>query len=221
MNPPSKRRLPPLRVAVFLVATLVVSVTLISQGSLRAEKVRQWVERAGSSAKLFYVILVVLFQLAWMPRALGLISGGLLFGAIWGSALSLLADLGAALLCFLMSRRIGRDWAQGVLWSKPMGARLLRLLVGERPLRIIALLRLCPVAHYTLVSYVAGTTHIPLLPYTLGTVIGILPAALLYPWLGDQMLRPTSPAFLVGLAGSASLLVWTVYRGRRLLSEDR
>jgi uncharacterized membrane protein YdjX (TVP38/TMEM64 family) len=81
----------------------------------------------------------------------------------------------------------------------------------------IALLRVCPIAHYTLVSYAAGLSGVSLRSFLIGSTVGILPGAILYPLVGDAALRPTSPVFVVSTAILVVFLIVTVIAGRKAL----
>ena len=94
---------------------------------------------------------------------------------------------------------------------------MVELLARRRGALTVALLRVCPVAHYTLVSYAAGLGDVRPGPFFLGTALGILPGAVIYPIAGDAALRPGSPAFAISLAVVGVALVVTLWIGRRLL----
>jgi uncharacterized membrane protein YdjX (TVP38/TMEM64 family) len=166
---------------------------------------------------LTYVGSVVLLELLWVPRMWGLIGAGILFGPLLGGALSVLADLLGALLCYLLARGAGRDWVVGLLNRRPRARRVAEILAQRRGALTVGLLRCCPVAHYTLVSYAAGLTGVRTLAFMLGTGVGLLPGAVLYPLLGDAALRPGSPIFFAVLALVVAALAITLWAGRRML----
>jgi uncharacterized membrane protein YdjX (TVP38/TMEM64 family) len=149
----------------------------------------------------------------------GLIAGGVLYGPLLGGALSLVGDMAGAASCYLIARGAGQQWVAGVLSSRPRARRIVDLLARRRGGGTVVVLRVCPVAHFTLVSYAAGLTGVPPAGFFLGTAVGILPGAVLYPLVGDSLLEPTSPAFLVSMTIMVAFLVVTVIAGRRALRE--
>jgi len=88
----------------------------------------------------------------------------------------------------------------------------------RRGVSTMALARVCPLFHYTLGSYVGGLAGVPPRPYLLGTFLGVVPGAVLYPLAGDAMLEPTSPLFLGSVAVIVLFLVVTLWLGRRGLA---
>jgi uncharacterized membrane protein YdjX (TVP38/TMEM64 family) len=166
-----------------------------------------------------YVGAVVVLELLWMPRVWGLVAGGVLFGPFVGFALSIVADLTSALIGYSLARGAARVWVRTLLERRPKARRLVDILAEKRGAATIALLRVCPIAHYTLCNYVAGVAGVRPGPFLLGTVVGLLPAALLYSFLGDSLLRPGSPKFIVTASLIAVTVVLSLIVGRRLLRE--
>jgi len=78
-------------------------------------------------------------------------------------------------------------------------------------------LRVCPVAHYTVVSYAAGLVGVSPSSFLLGTGLGIIPGAVIYPIAGDAALRPGSPAFLLSLGVVLIALILSLIAARRVL----
>lgn len=200
-----------------LVASGALFLVAIARGWLRPEVIHEAVRRAGPLSMLAYVGAVILLELLWAPRMWGLLAGGALFGPLQGALLSLGADLCGAMLCYLLARGGGREWVEQLLGRHPRTRRVVELLARRRGALTVALLRVCPVAHYTLVSYAAGLTGVRTAPFLLGTALGILPGAVIYPIAGDAALRPGSPAFVISLAVVGVALVVTLLLGRRLL----
>lgn len=211
---------PPLRVLLFsalMALSLGLCLVAVSSGWITPQTLRGWVQRAGAMGLVAYVAGVVLMELLWMPRAWGLLAGGVLFGPWLGACLSVVGDMLGAALCYLLARGMARGWAEDLIRRRPRAARVVDLLARRRGAATVALLRVCPVAHYTLVSYAAGITGVRPRPFLLGTALGLIPAAAIYPTLGHAALQPGTPLFWGALALIAVFLVVTLYAGRRML----
>lgn len=218
----AETRRPPPRVILF--ATLLGAAALLfglawARGWIGPETIRSAAREAGPWAFAVYAAAVFVGEMLWMPRMWGLVAGGLLFGPLAGALLSLGADLAAAATAFFLARSAGREWVARLLRRRPRAERLVRLLAERRGALTIFVLRICPVAHYTLVSFAAGLAGVPLRPFLLGTAVGLLPGAALYPVLGDSIDRPSGPVFLAGMVVLAVFLVVTLRIARRLLRE--
>ncbi len=221
-EPASPSRLPPLP-ALLLFALLgitgVACAIALARGWVSPELIQSLVMHSGPGAMAVYVGAVVVLELLWMPRVWGLVAGGVLFGPFVGFALSIVADLTSALIGYSLARGAARVWVRTLLERRPKARRLVDILAEKRGAATIALLRVCPIAHYTLCNYVAGVAGVRPGPFLLGTVVGLLPAALLYSFLGDSLLRPGSPKFIVTASLIAVTVVLSLIVGRRLLRE--
>jgi uncharacterized membrane protein YdjX (TVP38/TMEM64 family) len=203
--------------ASILVASAVLCAVSLWRGWLRPDSIHSLVRRSGALGILVYVAGEIALELLWMPRMWGLLAAGILFGPVLGGALSVGADLLGGLLCYLIARSAGRAWLAGVLERKPRARRVVELLAERRGVLTLALLRICPVAHYTLVSYAAGLTGVRPAAFLAGTGVGLIPGAVLYPLLGNALLRPGSPMFLGLLGAVVVILAVTLWASRRLL----
>jgi uncharacterized membrane protein YdjX (TVP38/TMEM64 family) len=174
---------------------------------------------AGPWAMAVYVPAVVVLELVWMPRMWGLIAGGLLFGPVAGGLLSLGADMASAAVAYALARGAAREFVAARLARRPKAERIVRLLAQRRGGTTIAVLRVCPIAHYTLVSLAAGMGGVPWGAFAAGTAVGIVPGAILYPVLGDAMTHPGGPVFLASAAILVAALAATLVWGRRVLRD--
>lgn len=156
------------------------------------------------------------------------LSGGLLFGPLWGTALSVLgAGIGAVLL-FLAAR-----YALADLLARKAGPLLERIRPGlERDgLSYLLVLRLVPLFPFWLVNLAPALVGMRLGPYVLGTFLGIIPATAVFAGIGaglGEILaaggRPDlgvilSPGVLLPLIGLALLslvpVLWRRIAARR------
>lgn len=218
--PPAPAGGPPARVLLLLaalIATAAVCAIALWRGWVSPELLQSIVRQSGPGAMAVYVVSVVALELLWMPRMWGLVAGGALFGPVMGAALSIVADMTSALLCYFLARGAARAWAASLLARRERARAVVELLAEKRGAAMIALLRVCPVAHYTLVNYTAGVAGVRPWSFVAGTAIGLLPGAVLYPILGDSLFRPGSPVFLVTAAIVVAAMIVTFFVGQRML----
>jgi uncharacterized membrane protein YdjX (TVP38/TMEM64 family) len=158
---------------------------------------------------------VLLFALAYALGELLLIPGStvsLLAGAALGPWLGSLAVwLGAsssAALAFLLARALGEQGMARFAARHPKVAAV-RDRLGRRGWRWVVVLRLFPVVPYAVQNYAAGLTSLPFGPYLLASVVGMVPAVVLYAWAGftgaevalaSAGADPLRPAEWLGLA---------------------
>ncbi len=107
--------------------------------------------------------------------------GGFLFGAWLGAALSVIAATLGSVAVFLAARTAFHD-----LFHARAGRALARLEEGFRrdSFNYLLFLRLVPVFPFWLVNIVPALLGMKLGPYTLATLIGIVPGAIVYSSVG-------------------------------------
>ncbi|MGI4984206.1 MAG: VTT domain-containing protein [Janthinobacterium lividum] len=142
-----------------------------------------------------------------MPITLLIAATGIAFGALEGSAYALAGTMASAALTYAAGRLLGRDTVRRL-----GGARLngLSERLAERGLVAVVILRVLPVAPFTLVNVIAGASQIGLRDYLLGTLIGMGPGIVITVTFANRLVstirHPTWGAFLV-LAGVGAALV--------------
>jgi phospholipase D1/2 len=145
-----------------------------------------------------------------VPITLLIAASGFVFGAWVGGAYAMTGTLCAAAATYYAGAWLGRDAVR-----KLAGKRINKLSerVGQRGLVAVVILRILPVAPFTVVNLVAGASQIGIRDYMLGTVIGMGPgiamtvtfahqfvAAIAHPSLSSVLLLVGVGALLVGLS---------------------
>jgi uncharacterized membrane protein YdjX (TVP38/TMEM64 family) len=169
-------------------------------------QIRNWARAAGPWFPLMFFVAHALATVA-LPRVPFTLSAGLLFGPVTGIAVAISATTVSAALAFLLVRAIGRDAIAARLTHPAVAAVDRRL--ARRGWLAVGSLRLIGPVPFPLVNYLAGVSSIPLVPYLIATVVGLLPGTIAVVVLGDALTGRTDPALVVvtalcvaiGLAG--------------------
>lgn len=150
-----------------------------------SDAVRAYVLSYGAWAPMISLALMVLQAIISPIPAFALsIANGLVFGAFWGTVLSLVGRSLAATLCFYLARTLGKDAMESLV-----GVRAARRSEGwleQWGVQAVLLTRLIPFFSFDLVSYAAGLSRLRFDRFILATVIGEIPAAILYSWVGAR-----------------------------------
>jgi uncharacterized membrane protein YdjX (TVP38/TMEM64 family) len=220
----SYRRLVPVLV---LVAGLVVFFALgleryLSFDTLREHRaaLRAWVETSGVRAALLFMAIYTTAVAFSLPGATVLsITGGFLFGTVWGTVCIVVsATLGATVLFLTAKTAFGDAWrARAGPWLQNMEAGF-----RDNALSYLLVLRLVPLFPFFIVNLVPALLGVPLSTYVLGTFVGIIPGAVIYATVGaglgsifdaggefsaTDILTPQVLLSLIGLAVLAMLPV--------------
>lgn len=188
-----------------IVALLLGAILYLNKGVMRLENLHAFILQSGRYAVAVYVFCVVIAELLGFPRMWGILIAGMIWGPI-GMLFSIVADLLSAIIAYKSARYLGRDVFDAILARRPNAERMLRLLAERRGFVMIMLLRICPIAHYTFISYAAGLIGVRVPAYMLGTGLGILPGAIVYTCLGTAVVNANG----VMLAWSVGAVIVTI-----------
>ena len=174
-----------------------------------------------------YVVACVLF----VPGSILTLGAGFLFGVVWGTiAVSVGSVLGAT-AAFLVGRTLLREWIEGRIASYPRFQAIDRA-VGEQGFKIVLLVRLSPIFPFNLLNYAFGLTKVRLWQYVLASWIGMLPATVMFVYMGSALKSladvaaggaeggtPQTVFFVAGLAMTVVATVVITRVARRALNE--
>jgi phospholipase D1/2 len=160
--------------------------------------------------------------LVMFPVNLLMAASMVIFGPWLGSLYALLGSLLNAALLYEIGHHASRR-----LLTRVAGGRLDRLgaVLARGGLFGVALLRIVPVAPYSVVNLVAGAVPIPRRDYLPGTLLGMLPGTVLYALLVDRAvaaIRHPQLANYVWLGAAVLLFALAgAWLARRLLRASR
>jgi uncharacterized membrane protein YdjX (TVP38/TMEM64 family) len=188
-----------------------------------------WVADLGPLAGVVYGLAYVAAALLFVPGSLLTLGAGLVFGLGWGIVLVSISSTTAAALAFLIARYLARPRVEA-LARKNEKFRAIDAAIGQKGWKIVGLLRLSPVVPFSISNYLYGLTAVRFWPYVLASWIGMLPATVLYVYLGaagrtlgtGRARSPWQIALLVvGLAATVAVTVILTRVARRELARAR
>lgn len=163
--------------------TLHQAVSVLAEADLNA--VRNYIRSFGIWAPAVSALLMLLQSIiAPLPSFVLTLANGFLFGPLWGFLLSWSSSLVAAMICFTISRGLGRTWVER--WASPQALTLIDDFFARYGPWTVLIARLLPFISFDLVSYAAGLTATSVRGFTFATAVGMLPATLLYTYLGHR-----------------------------------
>jgi uncharacterized membrane protein YdjX (TVP38/TMEM64 family) len=197
--------------AIVILVAIAVMVPLPTAVQLRdsATSVGPWFPLAFLGAH----IVATVFP---FPRTAFTLAAGLLFGPYLGVALAVVASAVSAVIALLLVRAAG--WQLSRLVSHPRVDSLDERL-RDRGWPAVMSMRMIPAVPFSVVNYAAGASTVRVLPYTLATVVGLLPGTAAVVVLGDALTGNVSPLLFVVSLCTASLgiagLIYEIRMHRR------
>jgi len=154
----------------------------------------------GTEGQMIFLVVFFLASLTGViPLSLLAIVSGALYGLLKGFLLSAIATSLGALIAFMLSRYAYRSNIDA--WeSRHLSIQHLDKEIAVRGWIFVLLLRLSPVAPFSIASYAFGLTRISMSAYMAGSV-GATPALLAYVYTGS-----VSGMALMALAGNSNEL---------------
>jgi uncharacterized membrane protein YdjX (TVP38/TMEM64 family) len=180
-----KRLIPVLVLLGGLVAFFVLGLErYVSFDTLRDNRqaLLAWVQdHRGLAALVYMAIYATAIAFSLPGGAVLSITGGFLFGAIWGTGYIVIsATLGASVLFLIAKTSLGDPLrARAGPWLQKMQAGF-----QENALSYLLVLRLVPLFPFFVVNLVPAFLGVTLSTYVLGTFVGIIPGAFVYSSVG-------------------------------------
>ncbi|KKC00590.1 TVP38/TMEM64 family protein [Mycolicibacter arupensis] len=181
-----------------------------------AVQLRDWAQTLGPWFPLAFLAAHTLVTVFPFPRTAFTLAAGLLFGPWLGVVLAVVASALSAVATLILMRVFG--WQVSRLVRHPrldaVNARLRR-----RGWPAVVSLRLIPAIPFSVINYAAGASAVRALPYTLATLVGLLPGTAAVVVLGDALTGEVSPLLFAVSACTAAvgvaLLAYEIRMHRR------
>lgn len=126
----------------------------------------------------YVAVFVVSAGLGLLPTYAQSILGGWVFGFAYGFPAALAGFAGGSLIGYFIARTVSKERVQQVIDQKPTWRAVRESLIGQgfwRTFLLVSLVRLPPNSPFAVTNLVLSTTGVKLLPYILGTMVGMAP----------------------------------------------
>lgn len=175
--------------------------------------------RSSPWAPLALGLVYVLASFVLFPNTVLNVATILALGTPFGPVCALGGSLTAGLVFYGLGRRYGEERVRAMhIKSVDRLSKMLR----KGGILGMASLRLLPIAPYSIVNIMSGAARVKLIPFTLGSLLGLLPGTLMITAFGHQLraiLRDPTPVQIailaVLLAVCAGALWWLRRRAMR------
>ena len=144
------------------------------------------IRQSGLFGYSLYILLFIIATLLLLPGSILVIAGGIVFGPLLGTLLSLIAATLASSCSFLLARWLGRD-----LLLKYVGHshtfQAIEKGIARNGIDFLILTRLIPLFPYNIQNYAYGLTTITFWPYTLISALTTLPGIVIYTVMASDL----------------------------------
>jgi uncharacterized membrane protein YdjX (TVP38/TMEM64 family) len=148
--------------------------------------IRPLLDQYSQAAPYLYILLHIAMAVLLLPCSIMTLLAGVLWGAGWGLAISVLAALLSSTATFLLARSFFRKTVHDLLFSRyPKMSQLLKS-VEQHDWKIIALSNLNPLIPASTMGYAFGLSSIPLKRYIYYSAICMLPLQAIFVFFGES-----------------------------------
>ncbi len=166
-----------------------------------------WIETHPTIAWLVFILAYAASAVLVIPGLIFTLAAGFIFGLPLGVALTSAGSTLGACAAFLVGRYLARGWVERRIASHA-GFRALDAATRHEGFTIVFLARLSPIFPFAFLNYGLALTAVRFRDYALASWIGMVPATLVYVYLGTAIGnfgQLTSGNFESGIAGRALL----------------
>lgn len=163
------------------------------------------------------LVIYVLGSCLMFPVTLLILVTILSFGPFLGFSLAWSGSLLGGLISYLTGRWVGRDVVRRLSGEK---LNRISLKLAKRGWLTIAMVRIVPIAPFTIINMVAGSSHISLPSFMIGTALGMAPGILLITLFGGSVEQAFRDPGWMSVAFAAAALIFYVIvliLGKRLM----
>ena len=201
-GPVTLRQLPPWRVAAAAGVFAALAATTLLVRIPSAVQLRDWAATTGTWFTLVFLAAHVVVTVLPFPRTAFTLAAGLLFGPWLGVVLAVAASTLSAVTVLALMRSFG--WQLNRLVHHPridsLDARL-----RHRGWPAVVSLRLIPAIPFSVINYAAGASAVRLWPYTVATLVSLLPGTAAVVVLGDALTGHVSPLLVLVSLGTGAV----------------
>jgi uncharacterized membrane protein YdjX (TVP38/TMEM64 family) len=214
------RRIGPLRIAAAFTLVLIIGLgTAIiwshavgvapTAAGFEAE-IKSW----GNWAMAASVGLMVVHSLVPFPAEFVAFANGMLFGPVWGIAITWTGAMLGAAFAFALARWFGRPFVDAVMNERHREA--VDRWARRQGISVLLLSRLMPLISFNVINYAAGLTPVSWWTFLWTTGLGILPITTLLVVTGGRVWNGSSHAWVyLAAVAVVGALVWFLTVGRR------
>jgi uncharacterized membrane protein YdjX (TVP38/TMEM64 family) len=148
------------------------------------KRVLRWVADLGAWGPFFYMVIYILACVFFIPGSILTLGAGVLFGVVKGSIIVSVAATVGATCAFLAGKYLARDWVAKKIRANPK-FQAIDEAVAREGWKIVGLTRLSPVFPFNLLNYAYGLTRVSLRDYFFASWIGMMPATVMYVYIGS------------------------------------
>lgn len=196
-----------------LVAGLAVLWSQVSPGEWRTAITDMdwlWQLKEHPLAPVGAILAFILGGIIAVPVTLMILVTAMLFGPWTGVLIALAGSISSAVVTYFLGHVFGRDTVRRLAGKRT--SRITQAL-SRHGVLAVAVVRVVPVAPFTIINLVAGATSVRFRPFVAGTVVGMGPGIVAMSLLGDRLVAVMQHPDTINIVLLVAVAVATVLGG--------
>lgn len=177
-----------------------------------------YIRGVGPIGYVIYALVYAACCILFVPASVLTLGAGAIFGLVSGTIVVVLGATLGAVISFFLARTVMRKKVEGMTKGNKKFEALDRA-ISKEGAKIVFLIRLAPVFPFTYINYAFGLTGVKTLPFTLATLVGIIPGTFAYIYIGHAAATAAAGGSshtktIVQIVGAVVALLVTIFVAR-------
>lgn len=172
--------------AIWTISPAVLGITLLWY----LGPISDFLRSLGGLGWVAYVIMfVVSAGIGFLPTYGQSLLGGWVFGFMYGFPGAMVGFVGGSVIGYAIAKRFSRHKVEDLIASNEKARKIREVLVGHgfwRTVMIVTIIRVPPNSPFALTNLVLASSGVKLLPYVIGTAIGMAPRTGIVTWVASE-----------------------------------
>lgn len=206
-----ERKIKIIKLVIISLIIIITSVIFKFSKITSVNEIMEIIRSSGSVGTMMYILLFTFLPTFFIPVTVLAISAGAVFGLWQASLYTFIGAFFNATLTYVLSKYFAYELVDDYAKSKYSVEyeRLKNNTKGKKGFTLILVLRLLPIAPFTLLNYLSGAVGCDYKIFITSTLLGIIPGIFCYTNIGANAIHGFSPQLIISVSILLAFLILT------------
>lgn len=212
-----KRKIKIIKLVIVLILIITVSIILRVNNVTTVNEIISIIRENKEVGAISYILLFTFLPTFFMPVTVLAIAAGAVFGFLPASLYTFIAAFLNSSLTFFISKYYAYDIINDYLDNKYEDEyeKIKKNTKGRDGFILILVLRLLPIAPYTMLNYLCGAAGYDYKIFITSTLLGIIPGMLCYVNIGASSIDGLTPRLAASISVLIAFLILTTFLAKK------
>ena len=206
-----------IKLVIVIILVIIVSLVLKICKITSVNDVVDLIKTSGRVGIIVYILLFTFLPVFFVPVTVLAISAGAVFGLWQASLYTFMGAFFNATLTYVLSKYFAYELVDDYAKNKYSAEyeKLKNNTKGKKGFALILVLRLLPIAPFTLLNYLSGAVGCDYKIFITSTLLGIIPGIFCYTNIGANAIHGFSPQLIISVSILLAFLVLTTLMAKK------